>query len=194
MAQQRTHSFLLSQRGESSTLNHSGSPSVGDCTFVQPSCSRSGGSPLECDEVSPTAGMGDILPLGDRTRRARERTAMCVPDVMRLSSGSTKGSRGRGVTNEYYRTRPRSTLRYYRVALTLVLNRGKLWVKGLLHLLGSQLFGMPDAFIHERPRYVWNSRRSISTILHSPVPIEPGEILRVRHNDPRSVGCGASRD
>jgi len=61
---------------------------------------------------------------------------VCVADAMRLSCGPTK----RGVWGrcDEVSMRPNTTslhaLRCYRVALSLVLNSGKLWVKGLLHL------------------------------------------------------------
>jgi hypothetical protein len=65
-----------------------------------------------------------------------------VADATRLSCGPTK--RGVCARCDEVSMRPNTTslhaLRYYRVALSLVLNRGKLWVKGLLHLERGLLF------------------------------------------------------
>jgi hypothetical protein len=70
-----------------------------------------------------------------------------------VSSGPTKGVAGE-VRRKYVSEHATSlhACRYYRVALTSVLNRGKLWVKGLLHLLGSRLSDMSDALFTQVPR------------------------------------------
>jgi hypothetical protein len=65
---------------------------------------------------------------------------VCVASAIRLSRGSTK--RGVRARCDEESMRPKTTslhtLRYYRVALSSVLNRGKLWIKGLLHLRGER--------------------------------------------------------
>jgi hypothetical protein len=59
---------------------------------------------------------------------------------MRVSSGPMK--RGVCARCDEVSIRPKTTSlhawRYYRVALSLVLNVSKLWVKGLLHLRGGR--------------------------------------------------------
>jgi hypothetical protein len=63
--------------------------------FAHPSCVRARADLLLIGmKQAQRQEWEEILPLGHRTRRARERTATCVPDVMRLSSGPTKGVAG----------------------------------------------------------------------------------------------------
>jgi hypothetical protein len=124
----------------------SGASSVGGYAFAHPSCP----SCVRAPAVLLWIGMKqaqrqereEILPLCHKTRPAREkRTAKgvgggCEAAPLRAHKGGVR-ARGDAVS-----IRPKTTSlhasRYYRVALSLVLNKSKLWVKGLLPFRGER--------------------------------------------------------
>jgi len=84
----------------------------------------------------------EILPLGHKTRPAREKRAAKGVGGGCDAARSEPTKRGVWARSDAVSIRPKTislhASRYYRFALGLVLNMRKLWVTGLLHLRGGR--------------------------------------------------------